>query len=380
MRRLVRVADIYRIPSTELMELWRQDFQVLVTTAIADTQGRVHPVVADMLRSAEWCHDWYDALMAAEGELASAHERMAYSGDLRAGATKKRLMRIRTVRDEARVLHRDRMRTEGQNNPAAVRVRQADSVAMAWLRHHHKDWCNVRRGELLRERGMAENRPGYGMSPADGVEAIENAAREGTIPYPSTPEVEALLDLGDEQFRNQVARDIQEQDFRIQELRHPLLLNDWMAALQELEAMTLPLAWAENNSESMTLGRLDVAKLAALPSEEAYKVLRARRFCRALYQRIAEWKRIVRRMARDVAALEEAIARPWYDVEQQVRQELVDKFPEQYSAMRRALDPFGVRPGSNQLDVKKFDNKLRGKVKQIMLDALADGSWVRLLT
>lgn len=370
--------DIARMWSEDLIPLWESDFDVLVLTVIVDAVGRIRPTVATTLRTPRWCADWNDALDAAVAKLAIVVERMTYENDPRLANNEERLAAVRARQHEARIRHKEIRRQQHMQHPDMIRLFQADQVAMGWLRHHYPDEVEKRVVRILAAAGLPRRPPTWGAGYVDGVEAITDAAEKGWIAAPRTLRVDELLALDDDAFRNAVARDVRNQDHRIPELRHPLMLHDWMAALQDLEEMTAPRA--ATHPDGMNLAKLDFRELRSWPTEDVRKLFNARRFLAGVGQRKSEWGRRVRQLTYEATTACHAINEPWYAAEKQARTELADAHADEYSALRRALDPFGVMPGSNRLDPQKFHNRVRRELKALLLAALADGSWKHLLT
>jgi len=356
---------------------WRTDFSALEKAAVADAEGKSTPEERRLLRSPEWCDAWHDALECAASELATAVERMIFTNDQRAIATRATLVAVRTALTEARRLIKHRTKQEGRVTFEKQHYFQADEVALRWLRHHHTTEADARCGTLLAAAGL----PPWPPRPPrahDSVDGIERAWSAGLLDDPRTAAVDDLLAMDDETFRNAVADDVRHQNRRLAALRHPLLLNDWMAALQDLADMTAPRAGLDERN--LQLAPVDFDALWAMTSENARCVLNARRFYRGVEQRMVEWRKVVRRRAREAARAEEEAKRPWEQVQREVRQDLAERHPRQYEALRRALDPFGVRPGSVELDRRRFTEEARRELKRMMLAALADGTWKNLLS
>jgi hypothetical protein len=363
--------------SWQLKSLWQADLGVLVTTAIADAEGRTQPTVAAALRSTEWYEDWLDALNHASGDLETAVERMTYTHDPRLDETTERLQRVRTALHEARALHKRRQHHETANDPERRRQFRADMVALGWLREHHHQEAQTLRRTLLTKAALPAHPPMRIEDVADGVEFIERAAETGLLRAPRPPAVDELLNLSDQAFQERVSADVRTKNRRITALRHPALLNDWMAALQELADKIAPTARIKH--QNLMLAPLDYDELWAMSTTDAYEVINARRFYRSIEQRMAEWRRLVWRLKRDAQAAERKAAQPWRDIERRVRQEIAEHHPRQYAAVRRALARFGTRPGAADLDPKRFTWPVRNELKQIVTTALDNGTWTQLL-
>ncbi|MEO3753622.1 hypothetical protein [Streptomyces sp. B6B3] len=376
-RQPLSLAQVARMPSWDLKPLWQADFHVLVTTAIADAEGRTRPSVAAGLRSSEWCEDWLDALNCAAGDLETAVERMTYTHDPRLDVTDHRLRCVRAALCEARTLHKRRHQYLTVTELERRRQYRADLVALRWLRNHHREEANTLRRTLLAQAGLPAHPPGWGNDVADGVEVIEQAAENGLLHAPRPPAVDDLLDLSDRAFRARVSDDVCTQNQRITALRHPAMLNDWMAALQELADKTTPTARVDDRN--LMLAPLDYHELSVMAAPDVYRIIRARRFYRGVEQRMAEWRHLVQRLIRDAQAAEQRAAQPWSDIEQRVRQHIAERHPRQYAAVRRALAPFGTYPGAADLDPDRFTRKVRGELKHMLMTALDDGTWKQLL-
>ena len=361
----------------ELVRWWETDFDVLCATAVADADNRVHPQVASGLRSARWHENWLDALTCTEATLATAKERMTYLGDPQETDTANHLKCVRTALQEARSIADRYWREEDDANPADAHQYSASGIAARWLAWHHRAKAHYLKRALLADRGLTT--APSDRQPRDIVDVIEQAAKTGLLEAPTTPEVLALFAVDDNAFRNTVADDVQFQNARIPELRHPLLLNDWCAALQDLMEIAAPEAGGvEENKE---LRPLDYDALHALPSDAAFQILNTRRFYRGCEQRMAEWRRVVKRLERDVKAREYEAQAPLREVREDVLSELVTRHSKQHAALCRALEPFLIAPGSDQIDPQKLSkgSALRSELKQLLLSALADGTWPRLL-
>jgi hypothetical protein len=150
-----------------------------------------------------------------------------------------------------------------------------------------------------------------------------------------------------------------------------------MAALQELADKIAPTA--RINHHNHMLAPLDYDELRAMTTTDAYQVINARRFYRSIEQRMAEWRRLVWRLNRDAQAAERKAAQPWHEIERRVRQEIAERHPRHYAAVRRALAPFGTRPGAVDLDRKRFTQTVRNELKQLVATALDNGNWTQLL-
>ncbi|GAA2016872.1 hypothetical protein GCM10009799_51220 [Nocardiopsis rhodophaea] len=368
----LRIGEVRRRTAAELEALWRADFDALVTTAIADAEGKAGRVTAETLRSQEWIEDWQDALTWAESELSSAMERMEYESDPRLERNRVRLKRTRRALGASRSLLNQRRKA--RNSHINARQMNARLTAQSWLcRHHEGEAQEVRRG-LLRKAGLPEVSPLRAEDSTDALGSIERCVRAGLLEAEITPDVEKLIALRGADFRNAVADDVSDQKARREGLRHPLLLRRWYAALVELQEMTRQTARGHADGQ---LPALDVDELHSMSQQEARKVLNARRFFRACQQRRVEWKLVVRRVHHEVVKAEQQVEEPWSQARAEAQRVIVERYPEQYQAVLKVLAPYcGL---SGRLDVGLFGAPVRGQVKEEVLDALESGTWRKFL-
>jgi hypothetical protein len=205
----------------------------------------------------------------------------------------------------------------------------------------------------------------------DVFDAIEAGCADGYLYADKTPEVERMLAMGPAAFRRTVAKDAaRDQERRVTELRHPLVLRRWKTALDELAQMTAPLARA---SSITALGPLPV-DLDSLPAESAFAVLNARRFFVALQQRSTDCARTAREAAHTITRREddepEQAARR-HAFERALRQ-LADERPEAYTHIRHRLRRHETSPG--RLDEAALTATARGELKRQVLAELTGTS------
>jgi hypothetical protein len=172
-------------------------------------------------------------------------------------------------------------------------------------------------------------------------------------------------------FNRTVSNDARVQDGREEGLRHPLLLNDWMAALQDIAIQTGPTAG--RIPDTTQLAPLDYPRLKHLSADDARHILRARRFFRAVQQRINEWGHLVNRLNREATIAQHHASTPWNNALWEARSRIATIYPDQYSALLRALDAFTI-PGTDQLEPDRYE-VARKQVKTQLLGCLADGTW-----
>jgi hypothetical protein len=375
MPKYLPVGAIREMTYGELERWWEVDFDVLVSTAVAEASGPVHPTVAEALRGDDWLEQWADALFAGTGELASSVERMAFSEDARLDRTRKRLGSVEHRRGEVNRLLRERAGKEGWEMMPAHN-KDAVGASRSILAKHFKEEARELRLAEIAQRGLEPNHPFYGVFYADRFDAIEDGVRRGMLQAPLTLEVQAALRTPEEVFTERVARDINRQEDRFTELRHPLLLGRWYRALETLRDVHCERAGIAPTF-SMSLPALDVRALRDLPEREAWGVINRRRFLRALSQRHRECEMHTREVVRKVSLLREEIEQPWLDASHAAGVQLAERHPRLMEALLRAFAPY-CEPGSTVFQrehIRWVKHHLIPELKR----AVADGSVVRLL-
>lgn len=363
------------MPTKELERVWEANFNRLVTTSIAVAEGRIRPEVFNLLRSPKWRDRWADSLQCALAELETACERMLYVADIRYAKTHERVLVLRRTREEAVEFLKARdLETDRREGTPEVLHANAEQAARKILMIHFRPWLQKELEKAMAQQGLPATRPIRKHNFSDGIELLEFLVEKGALQFPGGKEALLLQDLSDTAFRNLVAEDVSNQENRNPALRHPVMLNDWMAALQDLQEMT----WAALGMEAKLKDRLpEWNPPPGLSEEEIHLVLRRRRFYRGILQRKEEWLRLRRSFVRAAVVQQLRIEQPWTDAVERIRASMPDVFPREYAAVRRALDSFGETPGSSVLtDEYRKDRK---KVDGAILEALQDGSWTTFL-
>ncbi|MEV6498193.1 hypothetical protein [Streptomyces prunicolor] len=368
----LRLAEVERIPTEQLVPLITESFDNLVAVALADaTSGFVPQRTRRLLRKAEWREDWQDALFCASGELQVATERMRYTNDPRLEITEHRLRRVRARGNEASVLVKKLRRNDFHNSVERKNGTNSHVTAQGWLRSAFPD----EHAELLRrERARLNMDDGYEEpSFSDVHEQIAYAVAHGRIVAPRTAEVEALLTAADTAVRLAAADDAKDQDERNMALRHPLLLGRWENALRGLADSTAERARAESPH---ALGPLP-DDFYRLPHAEATGVLNARRFLAAVQQRRLECKRCLRQV--NQVLRERTRESPHVIAGAEAKAEasrlLVEAHPSEYAFIRAELRPHEERDGF--LPMSLVSSSRRAEIKRRVLAALKDGTWTR---
>ena len=372
MQERLRLADVERIPTDELVPLITDSFDDLVTVAIAEaTNGFVPQRTRRLLRKAEWRLDWQDALLCAGGELQVAVERMRYTNDPRLEPTELRLRRVRSRGHEAGVLAK-KLRTNDFNNSTERKSgTNSHLTALGWLRNVFP----TEYAELVEQERARRNAGDEAEQPSfrNVHEQITYACEQGRITAPRTPEVDALLAADAAAVRRAAAEDAKEQEERTMALRHPLMLGRWENALRELGETTAERAHAETPHGLGTLPD----EFYALPPEEATAVLNARRFLAAVQQRRIEYKRYVRQITQALREREREspLAIASAEAKAAAGQLLIESHPSEYAYIRAALRPYEGYDG--YLPLSLVSSPKRAEIKHRVVGALADGTWMQ---
>lgn len=380
---IIVISDIYDMSLDQLKAAWAEDSNHLTTTVIAEATGNARPYVSQFFRSEAYHRTWSEALIHARDNLASSYERQRYEESPKLHATNRLLKAVRTAHDEAAIVrktYRDRI---AKSDPERLRMNRSEEIALSWLRRAHADEATAFRMLICQMRGIPtydENSTKNGNY-EDVYEMIEDSNRKGIYGPPATDLVHWYLDMDDEIFTDKVSLDVRNSDEKVAEFRHPLLLNDWCASLQDLSEQCAEQARMDPET-GVSLHGFKIEDLWDLDTdEEAYAVLRSRRFFRAVQQRLRECAQEVSDATLAIGRREIELNEPWADVEDELRKMLAKKYPDQHQAILKMLVPFELVPGL--VDEEKLpltgSGKRRGELKQMALAAIEDGSYRNLL-
>ncbi|WP_158943796.1 hypothetical protein [Streptomyces sp. NRRL S-378] len=376
MPKYMKISDVRRMSYDELKRWWEVDFDVLVTTAIAEATGEVHPTVSSALRSDDWVEWWADALYSGTGELLSSTERMAFTRDMRLAKETQRAGIVHQRMDEANRVLKARRAEQGWEM-LGPHLKDAHLSALSILAKHHKQELEGLRVIELAQRDLVASNPMDAPSYKDVYDAIEDAVRQELISAPVGQAVRALLSAHVRVLTDIAAADVTDQQERCDELRHPLLLRAWNDALVHLRDRHCALAGIEPVF-TITLPVLDVKALRLVSEAEAWAVINRRRFIRALAQRWRECQMRVRQMGRTAAERSEAAREPWYAAERAAREVLGHRHPHQLEALTAAFKPF-CEPGTTLIRRKALSSRQRGQLIRELKQALEQGTWRLLL-
>ncbi|MCZ4098000.1 hypothetical protein [Streptomyces sp. H39-C1] len=296
MPRYMKISDVRAMTYAELERWWEVDFDVLVTTAIAEATGDVDATVSAALHSDDWLEQWADALYAAAGELASSVERITYTRDERLAKVKRQAGVVHQRMGQVNGLLKERRGDQGWDM-LAPHLKDTRLIALSILAKHHQEESARLRAEELARRGLPLEPPMYEVSYRDGLEAIEDAVRHQLIKAPVSPRVRALQAAAPHKITSVVAGDVTHQQERCDDLRHPLLLRSWAAALEHLRDRHCALAGIPPEFTT-SLATLDFRELRAMRGEQAWDIINRRRFIRALAQRWRECAMHIRQLGR----------------------------------------------------------------------------------
>lgn len=359
----LRLREVAALDDEAFAHYLQERFEHLATAAIADAGGHLRPAQHDLLHAPTRLHDLRDALTFAEGDLQVAVERMTYHQDPRTTRTARQLRQVRTARHqvhrETAALRRSEDRTrESEETPSTDTV----TTTRGWLSQAYP----VLFAQLLAQAHAAAGLPARPLA-KDIFDTVEEGWADGYLPAPRTAEVDRLLSMAAVAFRSAVADDARNQNDRDPALRHPLLQRRWNTALEELTSLTVPVARA---SSSSALGSLPNG-FADIPEPDAFKVLNARRFLVAAWQRRAEHNRLIHQYA--ITVTDRRRAAPDHDLRRQAIDAALDRLvaaqPAAAARILARLRPYATADGTLEPDT--FTPALRARAKREVLADLA---------
>lgn len=373
MPKYLTIRDVRSMEYLELERWWEVDFDVLVTTVIAEATGDVRPSVREALASDDWIEQWADALYAGIGSLFSDCERMAYTRDPRLPATRERRAQVTARQQHVNSLIRLGVKEEGWKLAPGA---QTDGLlaALAILSRHYREEFLELREEACQRRGLPFDSPwrGVDICYADAYDAIEDGVARGLLEVPVTREVAELLAAPSGRVKDEVAEDAKDQTDRCDALRHPLLLRKWSAMLNELSVESCTLNDMKPQF-SIMLPRVNMEDLRAMPEEQAGKILNRRRFIRGLAQRYRECEMHKREAVRAVSVRREIQEKPWADASQEARRIVGERHPKERDALFAAFSPY-CEPGSTRIRRDALGRKMRGELVHQLKNELANGT------
>jgi hypothetical protein len=379
MPKYLPMGDIRTMTYDELERWWELDFEVFVTTAVAEATGPVHPTVLAALESPDWLEQWADGLYAAHGTLVSTVERMRVLKDTRLDKNEERSVLVQQRWLEVGAKVREHLREQGWAL-ADDTIKDARLASMSILARHYATETRAVEKEEQARRGLAPRSPFYREAPfKDEFDAIEFGVQIGVIAAPITPQLQDMMRLPLHELTHIAAYDTTAQDDRRDELRHPLVLRHWLGALVHLRDRHCELAGVAP-SFTIDLPRLHPGVYQDLSPEETRQLLNRRRFIRALAQRRKECGAITRQLSRAVGARRAEIEAPWKAAWRVAMEEVARRHPRELQALLSAFEPF-CEPGSTLLrrNEVRGSGQVANHVIPLLKKSLADGTWVRLL-
>ncbi|WP_157596665.1 hypothetical protein [Streptacidiphilus rugosus] len=372
----MKMGDVRALTYSELARWWEVDFDVLVTTAIAEATGPIHPSASEALHSDAWTERWADALYAGAGELASSVERMTYTCDTRLAKVRRQSGAVQERMGEVNALLKARQQDQGWEM-LPEHLKDARLMALAILAKHYREEADQLFTEELGRQGLPTHPPLYGTGYRNVMDAIEDATKRGLIDTPASPGIHALLAAPPHKITHLAAGDVTDQQERVADLRHPLLLRPWASALEHLRDRHCELAGIPAQF-TISLSTLNMRELRAESSEDAWDVINRRRFIRALAQRWRECQMLIRQLGRTVAQVSEDLRRPWYEASWAAREELGQRHAEQMHALVVAFAPY-CEAETTRIRRGALPGRTRGPLVRELRQALADGCWRALL-
>lgn len=368
--RQIKVDLVAKLHVRQVEALIADRFADLVTVALADATTALPRPHRRLLRGDTWREDWSDALLWAEGELLVASERMAWERDPRLDRTNDQLRAVRTRLDESRRLIAAAHRRMREDTIAYRTAADTDATARKWLTDAFPDEFDATLRQVLTDRELRLPAREYARDVFDSIEA---AHVRGWLSDPITDEVRHLMAMSPVQLRKLAAADVQHQDDRVEGLNHPLMLRRWSAVLRQMAEDTCARA---GSASPNALGATPAAlRDADLPSEEAFAMLRARRFLAAVIQRRTECARTVQRTVDDLERVKHAdphrisVAR----AKNHARMLLAAAHPHEFDALRERLRRYESTPGVIDTTLLPDDHR-RGRVKRDILRTLVADS------
>jgi hypothetical protein len=360
------IQDVNHMTWEELRPYVTSSLRQMATAAAAAADGAMPRRTRQALESEEHIQGWVDGINWAAYELESAVERFGYERDHRHRITNHRLKALRALRHQALILlkHQDRDNYPDLGyRPGSLAV---EELAKSLLSRHHGATNLSLKLDFVRDNGGDPDDPLWTLSLSDATALVEFANERGLIGPPTNDAVEKLRRSSDETFRAVVLRDIRHIDDPVMELRHPMLLNDWLAVLQDIESEN-----AEQARYSISKGfaDLDIKELWQCESHYVTRLFAARRFQRALLQRKAEWKRVHRTHLRTASTIIDKKMEMWRAASIAVREIQVQRHPDQYDAIRAYLRHYTTP------DADTVDPDLAASIKKAVMAGLADGAW-----
>ncbi|MFB7858955.1 hypothetical protein [Rhodococcus qingshengii] len=366
------IKEIRNMTYAGLEGWWEDDFGALCSTAVAEATGNVHPSVAEQLRSEDWIEQWADALYASSAELISAAERMMVSDDPRAKSTRKRADLVHKRLMEAEKLIADNKKRQGKEMQPD-HDKDAQVAALSILTRKYFDELEEIRQKEFEKRGLPADIPMTGIPFSDGVDSVERCVEAGLINSPMTEEVHWMLNCPIHELTRVVADDVTDQEDRVDELRHPLLIRRWGDCLDHLRDYHCGLLNIDPVF-SLNLPYLDMDEMYEMTTGEARKILNRRRFIRALAQRHREYTHHVRQLVR-VAALRRDEARaPWFDATFDARQELGRRHQEELDFLMERLSKFCISGTTIFMEDKSISWRKNQEVS-FLKKVIQDGTW-----
>ena len=374
MTRYLQVKDIRLMTYAELQRWWETDFDVLMSTAVAEATGAVHPTVSAALCSEEWIDQWVDALCGATGELLSSVERMTYKRDGRLEKTREQTRSMTLRMQEANTALREHQKTNQQRTGCHSAKASVQSLI---IRHHRQEFFELRGKEALR-RGIPADHPFHGPDVgSDPYETIELGVAQGLLYAPVTDQIAALLKAPPHQITSLAARDISAHGERVDALRHPLMLKHWRSALGHLRDRHCNLAGVKPHF-TITLPPIDWVAVSQMSDEEAWGLINRRRFIRAGAQRVRECRMHTKSVLKVVGQRQNEVRQPWEDAGAVAAEDLMRKYADQTQALLAVFLPFCL-PDGDTLDTRMLPFPKREELIRELRTALDDGRWRNLL-
>jgi hypothetical protein len=359
------------LPTEELQEAARQDFMALVDVTVAEaSQPDMRASTKAWLRSPEQIEQWTDALRWADSSLQNSVDLKTYTQDARLKQTARLRNGVGRRLQEANQLRGQYKRDAYKTSAALKRDLDPDHRARVWLALYYRDETLELRTQIAAQRGIDPFRDDAEAKPKHWGEDIEIAFRQGLFFLEETPAVAQMRVMPDARFVRAVADDAATREDRLVELRHPLLLHRWDAALRQIAAGT-----QVGDAESMSLPRLDRNELLGMPEEQAMQLLARRRRFTSVEHRFLECRSLTREVMGAIQARRRELDKPRVDLTADVRAELAQRHPHEYAYVRQRIAETFTELEQAAGEPRNMAPRHASALRQEIFSALDSGSW-----
>lgn len=352
------VEECATLPTEDVQQVAQADFTTLINAAMAEaTRPDMRDTTRAWLCSPEQVELWLDALRWTAASLQASIEWKTYENDPRRRGTAAFQKKVRARLDLATKMY-SRMKQQAYEDSESFRNEiDPDWRARRWLSQYFNDEATDLRSRLAAERGIPPTNPNARRAENWG-DYLQHAHANGLIQVSDNAEVEDLLSLPDREFDRLVRADTVEIEDPDPRLRHPLVLFRWEEALRRLAEQT-----EAGDTQGMSLTPLAPGSLTEMQHAEVRDLVGRRRRFLGYAQRLAEVKMLRQPLLATVRIRSEERARPWVQLVEDVRDELIALHPGEYAFMRNkiagVLEGLSLEAGKPQ----KIPNREAGRLR-----------------